>query len=155
MEGSQVKGRAQSSLEYLLIVALTFVIIIPTTFLFYNYSRESSQEIIDAQISKIGRSLIDTSESIFYSGLGSKTVLQVNVPDKVTSALIIDGREVVFNVTSDFGVSEIVFFSPVNLTTTATNCVINVCKIPELSSSGVKNVKIESVTLNSISITVI
>ena len=108
MEESQVNRLSQSSLEYLLIVALTFAIIVPTTFLFYNYSRESGQEIIDAQINKLGRSLIDASESIFYSGLGSKTVLKVDVPDKVTSALIIDGREVVFNVTSDFGVSEIV-----------------------------------------------
>lgn len=153
MEESQVKG--QSSLEYLLIVALTFAIIVPTTFLFYSYSKESGQEIIDAQITKIGRDLVNTAESIFYSGLGSKTVLNVNVPEKITNAVIIDGRELVFNVTADFGVSEIVFFSNVNLTTTATNCVVNVCKIPELSSSGVKNVKVESVSKDSVSITVI
>src|SRR3990167_5412912 len=100
-ESHQVK--AQSSLEYLLIVALTFAIIVPTTYLFYNYSRESSQEITDAQITKLGRSIVDSAESIFYSGQGSKTVLELNIPDSVYSALIIDGRELVFNVTTTFG----------------------------------------------------
>lgn len=156
MEESQVRGRiSQSSLEYLMVVALTFAIIIPTTFLFYHYSTESSQEIVDAQITKLGRNLVDTAESIFYSGLGSKTVLRINVPDKVASASIIDGRELVFNVTSDFGVSEMVFFSAANLTTTSTNCLNNVCSIPGLSSSGIKKVKIESVGSDSVEITII
>lgn len=154
MDESQPK-LSQSALEYLLIVALTFAIIVPTAFLFYNYSKGSSQEIIDAQITKAGRSIIDTSESIFYSGLGSKTVLELNMPDKVTNALIIDGKELVFNITADFGVSEIVFFSPVNLITAPENCITNVCKLPELSSSGVKKVKIESVASDSVKITVV
>ena len=104
----RVKG--QSSLEYLLIVGITFAIIIPTTYLFYNYSKESSQEISDSQITKIGRDIVDTAELIFYSGQGSKTTLQLNIPKNVEKALIIDGKELVFNVTTSFGISEIVFF---------------------------------------------
>ena len=146
--------KAQSSLEYLLIVALTFMIIIPATYLFYNYSKESSQEISDAQITKLGRSIVDTAESIFYSGQGSKTTLQLNVPDNVYSAMIIDGRELVFNTTTSFGVSENVFFSSVNMTTISSNCDVNICRIPELGSSGIKKVKIEA-TSNSVKIEVI
>src|SRR3989338_5936341 len=104
-------AKAQSSLEYLLVVALTFAIIIPTTYLFYNYSKESSQQITDAQITKLGRSIVDTAETMFYSGQGSKATLELNVPDNIASAVIIDGRELVFNITTTFGVSEIVFFS--------------------------------------------
>ena len=146
---------SQSSLEYLLIVALTFAIIVPTTYLFYNYSKESSQEITDSQITKLGRSLMDTAESIFYTGQGSKTVLEINVPGNIGSAVIIDGRELVFNVTTSFGVSEIVFFSSVYITTTAANCNANVCNIPELASSGLKKVKIEAISQDSVSINVI
>ncbi len=144
--------RAQSSLEYLLVVALTFAIIVPTSYLFYNYSKESSEEITDAQITKIGRSIIDSAETIFYSGQGSKTVLELNVPDKIESALIIDGRELVFNLTTDFGTSEIVFFSSVNITTLSSNCIANVCTVPELASSGLKKVKIEAISKDSVSI---
>ena len=147
--------KSQSSLEYLLVVALTFAIIVPTTYLFYNYSKESSQEIIDAQITKLGTSIIDAAKTIFYSGQGSKTTLEINIPENVESAQIIDGRELVFNITTSFGTSEIVFFSTVNITTLATNCSANICYIPELASSGLKKVKIEAISKDSIRIEVI
>ena len=144
--------KSQISLEYLLIVALTFAIIIPTTYLFYNYSKESSQEIVDAQITKLGRTIVDSSETIFYSGQGSKTILDLNIPDNVDSAIIIDGRELVFNVTTTFGVSEIVFFSSVNITAPSSNCNANVCYLPGLDSSGLKKVKIEAISKDSVDI---
>src|SRR3989338_3781333 len=128
---------SQASLEYLLIVALTFAIIVPTAYLFYNYSKELGHEAIDAQMTQIGRSIIDTAEVIFYSGQSSKTVLDLNIPDNVGSAVIIDGRELA-----------------VNITTLSSNCDANICKIPELASSGFKKVKIET-SKNSISIEVI
>jgi len=96
-------SKGQSSLEYLLIVALTFVLVVPSSYLFYNYSRDSSQELVDAQITNIGRTIINSAESLFYSGQGSKTTLEVNVPDNVASSVIIDGKELVFNVTTPFG----------------------------------------------------
>jgi len=138
-----------------MIVALTFVIIVPTTYLFFQYSRESVQEIVDAQVTKIGTSIIDSAETIFYSGEGSRTILQLNVPEGVTQASIMDGKELVFNVTSSFGESEIIFFSRVNLTTLGANCVSNVCKIPDLAQEGVKSLKIESINKNSVSITTV
>lgn len=146
---------SQSSLEYLLVVALTFAIIVPTTYLFYNFSKESSQEIADAQITKLGKSIVDTAETIFYSGEGSKATLELNIPDNIDSALIIDGRELVFNITTNFGTSEIVFFSSVNMTTIGSNCNANVCKIPELASSGLKKLKIEAISKDSVKLEII
>ena len=146
---------SQSSLEYLLVVALTFAIIVPTTYLFYSYSKESSQEITDVQITKLGKSVVDTAETIFYSGEGSKAVLELNVPGNIGSALIIDGRELVFNVTTSFGTSEVVFFSSVNITTIGSDCSANICRIPELATSGLKKLKIEAVSKDSVKIEVI
>lgn len=145
---------SQASMEYLLIVALTFAIIVPTAYLFYNYSKELDQEVIDAQITKIGRSITDAAEVIFYSGQSSKTMLDLNIPDSIASAEVIDGRELVFNITTSFGTSEIVFFSSVNITTSSSNCDANVCKIPGLASSGLKKVKIET-SKDSVSIDVV
>ncbi len=156
-EFQQLKGQSgQSSLEFMLIIALTLIIIVPTTYLFYSYSKESSQGISDAQISKVGRDIIDTAESIYYSGQGSKAVLELNVPEQISGASVIDGRELVFNITTSFGVSEIVFFSSVNLTTTTNpNCIANVCKLPELSSPGLKKLKIEAVSNDNINLSAI
>ena len=153
-ESHQAKGRSsgQSSLEYLMVVAITFVIILPATYLFYSYSKESSYEINDAQATKLGRTIVDAAESIFYSGKGSKAVLELNVPDNVDSASIIDGREVVFNITTSFGTSEIVFFSSVNLTTPGSGCNANICNISGLASPGLKKVKLEVVDENSVKI---
>ena len=162
-KSQQAKGRtlrtfacrfSQSSLEYILVVALTFAIIIPTTYLFYNYSKESSQKITDTQITNIGRSIVDSAQTMFYSGQGSKTTLDINVPQNVVGATIIDGRELVLNLTTSFGISEIVFFSPVNITT-GSGCTGNICNIPGLASSGVKKVKVEAINKNSVSIDVI
>ena len=68
--------KAQAALEYLLIIAMTFAIIIPTVYLFFTYSRESNIKIIDFQISSIGRNIVNTAESIYYSGENSKTVFR-------------------------------------------------------------------------------
>ena len=155
-ESHQAKSRSsQSSLEYILLVALTFAIIVPTVYLFYNYSKESSQEITDSQITKIGKSIVDTAETIFYSGQGSKTTLELNVPDNVQSAQIIDGRELVLNLTTNFGISEIVFFSSVNISTLGSNCEQNVCKLTELASSGIKKVKIEAISKETVNLSII
>ena len=153
-ESHQAKGSpsGQSSLEYLLVVAITFIVILPTTYLFYSYSKESGYEITDAQVTKLGRGIVDAAESIFYSGQGSKMVLELNVPDNVDTAQIIDGRELVFNVTTSFGVSEIVFFSSVNLTTAGSACNANICNISGLASSGLKKVKLEVIDQNSVRI---
>ena len=150
MEKSQQANKGQSSLEYLIIVALTFAIIVPTTYLFYNYSRESSQEITDAQVIQFGRILVDTSESIFYSGQGSKTVLDMNVPEKITSAVIIEGKEFVLNMSTPFGISEIVFFSSVNITAIGPYCNGNICSIPEFTIPGLKKVKVEAISAESV-----
>lgn len=145
---------SQSSLEYLLVVALTFAIIIPTTYLFYGYSKESSQMITDAQITSLGKGIIDSAEAMFYSGQGSKTTLDLNVPDNVMSAVIIDGKELVFNISTSFGVSEIVFFSSVNITT-GSGCTANICSLSGLADSGAKKVKVEAINKDSVSIDVI
>ena len=142
-------------MEYISIVALTFMLIVPTAYLFYNYSKDSSEEIVDSQISRIGRNIVDTSAAIFYAGRGSKSVLVFIVPDKIRSAQIIDGRELVFNISTNFGMSEIVFISSVNLTTRSLDCIVNVCNITSLASSGTKKVKLEANLTNSVSINVV
>lgn len=146
---------SQSSLEYLLVVALTFAIIVPTTYLFYSYSKDSTHEIADSQVTKIGKSIVDAAEAIFYSGEGSKTTLEFNIPDNVDSAILIDGRELVFNVTTNLGTSEIVFFSDVNLSTTGSSCNANICSMPGLASSGLKKIRIEAISKDTVKLEII
>ena len=147
--------KSQAALEYILVVGITFVIIVPTSYLFYNYSKESTEELKDAQITQIGTTIIDLSHSIYYSGEGSKSVLKLNMPDNVNGVKIVDSRELVFNATTNSGSSDIVFFSS-NYIPIATKkngscfgelcelCAESECKVFSLENSGLKSVKISA-----------
>lgn len=140
------QNKTQSSLEYLLVVALTFVIMVPTAYLLYSYSKESAQEIKDSQITQIGKTIVDSAEAIFYSGEGSKTEIELNIPDNVNKVEIIDGRELVFNVRADFGSSDIIFFSPPSVKITpAASCSSTTGEIAELKIPGLKKLSITSI----------
>jgi len=45
-----MKSKGQTAVEYMMIVALTLGIIVPTTYLFFRYSSESNIKLIDPQI---------------------------------------------------------------------------------------------------------
>ncbi len=139
-KAKQAKG--QSSFEYMLVVGLTLVLILPTIYLLYTYSLESSKSIESSQLTKIGTDIIDSAESIFYSGKGSKTVLELNIPDSILNAVIIDNRELVFNVSTETGITEILFISAVKLTTVNEKCFENVCKLDQFNSPGFKELKL-------------
>lgn len=133
--------RAQSALEYLMIIALALGMIVPTTYLFFRYSTESNTMILDSQISQIGRSMIDTAENVYFSGQNSKIVLQINMPKSVNDIIIIDNRELVFKVTTEFGDSDAVFFSSVSIA--SPSCGGSTCSLAEIAGSGLKKIKFE------------
>ena len=137
-----MNAKSQSALEYLMIIALTLGIIVPTTYIFFQYSIESNTKILDSQISQIGRSMIDTAETVYFSGQNSKIVLQLNMPENVNAISIIDNRELVFNVTTSIGESEAVFFSSINIT--SSSCRGSICSLAEIAGLGIKKVKFQS-----------
>jgi len=134
-----IASKAQSALEYLMIVALTMGITIPTAYLFLQYSSESSAQIIDAQTNQIGRNIIDTAETVYFSGEHSKIILELNMPKNVDDAYILANRELVFKITSDVGVTEAVFFSSVKIPIAEDGDLSNI------AGSGLKKIKIQSV----------
>ena len=138
---------AQSALEYLMIIGLTFGIITPTIYLFYSYTRESNIQIVDSQINSIGRNIVNTAESIYYSGEHSKTIMEFNMPENVNGISIISERELVFYVTTEFGDTDIVFFSDVNITAHPNYCQVeNVCVLSHIASQGHQKIRVESIS---------
>jgi hypothetical protein len=108
-------AKAQSAVEYLMIIALTLGIIVPTSYLFFRYSSESNVQIVDVQVTRIGRNIIDTAETVYFSGESSKIVLEINMPENVEDVYIIADRELVFKVITELGETEIVFFSDIDI----------------------------------------
>ena len=103
----------QASLEYLAVLALTLVILVPSIYIFFNYSQESKDNLIDKQLSEIGDEIIENIKTVYYSGEGSKLTLHLNIPDNVNEICVQDSRELVFVTNTNIGESETVFFSDV------------------------------------------
>ena len=150
--------KGQGSLEYLLVIAVTFLIIVPTAYLFYNYSRQTNKELEDSQIIKLGNNIIDAAASIYYSGEDSKTTVELTMPENVFETQIVDGRELVMKVHSEVGDSDLIFFTPGTIKfTTNVHCVAGECTVvptikkgdpdadmDKLGSPGFKKVKLEA-----------
>ncbi len=60
--------KAQSVLQYLMISILALVIVISTTYLFSSYASESNVQIVESQINQMGRNIMDTAETVYFSG---------------------------------------------------------------------------------------
>jgi len=134
--------KAQSALEYLLIMVLTLGIIVPTIYLIYSYSKQSTEQIIYPQINDIGINIINNAESVYYSGDYSKIVIEVNMPDKINDIYILNNKELVFNISTALGDNEMIFFTNSNLT--SNSCTAEKCNLPNISSFGTKSIKLES-----------
>lgn len=142
--------KAQPALEYLMIIALVLGIIVPTTYFLFRTTSESNVKILYSQINRIGNNIIDTAETVFFSGEDSKIVLEVNMPKGITRAKILANRELVFEVVSELGTTEAVFFSsptiPIISDDSAVGCVNNGnCDLSDLTGEGLKRISIETI----------
>ena len=142
--------KAQPALEYLMIIALVLGIIVPTTYFLFRTASESNVKILYSQINRIGNNIIDTAETVFFSGEGAKIVLEVNMPKGVTNVKILANRELVFDIVSELGTTEAVFFSsptiPIMSDDSAANCVNNGnCDLSDLEGEGLKRINIAAI----------
>ena len=141
--------QSQSAIEYLLIVALALGFIVPTAYIFFKYTAKSNDEITDSQITQIGNAIIDTAETVFFSGQGAKITLELRMPKNIIDVDIKSNRELIFKVLSEAGERELVFFSPPSIlilsddTSLACTSSGN-CDLSDLIDEGLKKVKVEA-----------
>ena len=109
------KSKAQVSVEYLIIIGLSFAILIPGGYFFYNYSKSSNDGTIRTQITQIGTSMITSSESIYGLSEGSLVTLDLRYPSNIRDVYILSGNELVIKYELSSGMNEAVFFSKVEL----------------------------------------
>ncbi len=88
---SQRKG--QAAMEYLLIVGLAFVILTPMLYMFYDYTSTLRRDVNLAKVYKIGGTMANTAEQMYYLGPPSKTTLRFNMPDGVVNLTIRGARQ--------------------------------------------------------------
>lgn len=107
--------KSQVSVEYLLIIGFVAVITVPLIILYYRYTSDSSDEIIASQLSQIANKIADAAESVYFLGSPSQTTIKVYIPGQIAGASV-DNKEVLFNITTRSGISQIIQVSSVKLT---------------------------------------
>ena len=110
---SNKNKKAQSSVEYIFMVAMALALIIPGTIIFQQYTVGSQKAIVSSQIYKIGNDLVDSAELMYSVGENSWQTLEINFPKEIKSVTIYNhpqGSEVVLRHGTDF-ISDAVFFS--------------------------------------------
>lgn len=108
-------SKSQVSVEYMLIIGFATLMAIPLLVIYYTYYSDSSDSVAASQALQIARKIVDSSESVYYLGKPSQTILKVNFPDKIYSTNLSD-REVVFKIKTQNGVTDVVQVSSVNIT---------------------------------------
>ena len=109
--------RSQVSVEYMLVMGFAALLTIPLLLIYYTYSADSTDAVATGQALQISRKIIDASESVYYLGKPSQTTLKLNFPDGIQSTNV-SGKEVVFKVKTQAGITEVVQVSPVNMSGT-------------------------------------
>ncbi|MBD3209193.1 hypothetical protein GF367_02130 [Candidatus Woesearchaeota archaeon] len=117
--------RAQSSIEYLFIVVLALTLILPASFLFFDFSRTSEDSVIGSQINRVGNEILDAAEQVYVIGNNSRVTLDLVFPESLVSSVIYDEVELVISYYTQGGLTQAVFFSDVPLMNGSSICVPN------------------------------
>ena len=106
--------KSQVSTEYMLIIGFATVISIPLLLIYYNYTSDSRDSVASNQAIQIARNVVDASESVYYLGKPSQTVLKINMPENV-KLVNISNKEIVFKIKTKNGLNDVFQVSSVNI----------------------------------------
>ena len=102
--------KGQSAVEYLSIIGIAMLMLVPATMLFLSYSKSTNSQVVASQLDLIGNTIINKAEEMYVIGKGSWVTIDVNFPESLKTAEIDEGENLVFNFTGVNGDSQAVFF---------------------------------------------
>ena len=89
--------KAQIATEYLIIIGLVLLFVIPLTLLYAKYSAQSSYAITTAQVDAISNQIIGAANQVNVYGQDTQVSLKIDFPDRIKS-LEFNGKEIIFTV---------------------------------------------------------
>ena len=108
--------RAQVSLEYLIIVMFTFVILLPTVYFLSHLSQSAGASVTAAQYYRIGNTVLTSALEVRAQGAGSWRTVELSFPESVVDVTIgLAGDELIIEYDSIYGLSRALFFSDIPL----------------------------------------
>lgn len=102
-------------MEYMVVIGFVTFIVMVLLIQSFFYKRQVERQVSTTQAEQIVKSIIDTSEQVYYVGKPTKTTLKVSIPDGVQSLDFVNGT-VLMRIATQSGVSDITYPSKVNIT---------------------------------------
>jgi hypothetical protein len=104
----------QVSLETIFVVGISTILLIPATYLFYEFLSQSSEDIISNQIDNIGNTFSENARKMYYYGNNAKIKVDFSFPDKIENMSIERNSYLIINVNTQNGLKEFIYPFKVN-----------------------------------------
>ncbi|HLC47378.1 MAG TPA: DUF4215 domain-containing protein [Candidatus Nanoarchaeia archaeon] len=127
--------KSQAATEYILIVGIALMALIPLSIFVYTYIAGANRDITDSRTDRIATDIVSAAEKVYYLGPPSRTTLSLDFPQKVLNADVTEEKDLVFFVGEEGSPREILKSSPVKLWSLLT---------PEDLTPGKHNIKIDA-----------
>ena len=133
--------KGQAAIEYLSIVALSMLIIIPAIAIFLSFTSNNTEEVTANQINLLGSSIMTKAEEMYVIGKGSWVTMEVNVPADFQNAGINENQDLYLNYSSSIEDSQAIFFSTrFEINNGEDDCFVH-CNLPLVA--GLNRIRIE------------
>ena len=113
-------GRGQLSFEYILIIGMALLIIVPSIMFFLRYSQGSKDAVTHNRVQEIGLAMTKSAAEAYALGKSSWLTLEVNMPAEVEGVYASKAfgagfaeTELVINYRTQQGVTTAVFYPPI------------------------------------------
>lgn len=145
---SNLSKKGQSSTEYLAIVSIALMLLIPATLVFTSYARSTNDEVMAHQLGVIGNTIMAKAEEMFVLGTGSWVTIDINIPNSVTNVEIANNNELVFTFDTVAGPSNAVFFSPKFDINNGTDCAGITCNLNMVPGLNLIRIELDGFAVN-------
>ncbi|MDD9952772.1 MAG: hypothetical protein OXR66_00380 [Candidatus Woesearchaeota archaeon] len=103
-------SRAQAAMEYLLIVGLSAMLVLPLIVVSMSQSQRFADDITASQVENIAGAIIDSANTVYYSGEPAKKTIVLNFPERIQSVTV-NNDSILFTVMSSSGTYEYVRYT--------------------------------------------
>ena len=76
-------GKGQVSIEYMLVLGFMFLMLIPLVALYNSAQQDSSDELVNGQLLRVGNTLRDAAERVYFAGDPAQEQVELYFPDKL------------------------------------------------------------------------
>jgi hypothetical protein len=98
--------KGQVSVEYMLVIGFMFLLLTPLLILYAQTQQDTTDRLVEAQLSKAGHAFRDTAERVYYAGEPAQEQLTVQFPPNIRNVSLVN-TSIIFTVQGGGGTYEL------------------------------------------------